>query len=109
MDNYSLDIPPHQYLFIKYVFKMESNSLDTPRHQKVFTCAINNKVMWRPMQPMLTICGHRGQNPGGVRQPGSDTNISSLSHNFQQCFASHFDAVGCQNYYCQFKYMYILW
>ena len=55
-----------------------------------------------------TICGHRGQNPGGVGQPGSDTNISTVSHNFQQCCVSHFDAVGCQNYYCQFKYMYIL-
>ena len=32
---------------------MESNSLDTPRHQNVFMCALNNKVMWRPIQPML--------------------------------------------------------
>ena len=76
-----------------------------------FMCALNNKIIWRPIQPMLNnytwTSGPEPRGPGGVEQPGSDTNISTVSHNFQQCCASHFDAVGCQNFYCQFKYMYV--
>ena len=75
--------------------------MDTPWHQNVFTCALNNTPMWRPIQPMLNnYMWTSGPEPRGVRQPGSGTNISTVSHNFQQCCASHFVAVRCQNYYC---------
>ena len=75
---------------------MESNSLDTPRHKNVLTCALNNKVMWRPIQLMLNnYMWTSGSEPGGggVRQSGSDTNISTVSHNFQQFCVSNFDTI----------------
>ena len=58
--------------------------------------------MWRPIQPVLN--NYRTQE---VRQSGTDTSISTVSQNFQQCCAGHFDVVGCQNYYCQIKYIHV--
>ena len=80
---------------------MDSNSFDTPRHQKLFTCALNNKVMWRPIQPMLNnYMWTSGPYPRGCQ---------TIWIRHEYFISGHFDAVGCQSYYCQFKHMYILW
>ena len=79
-----LRITPKSRAKVCVQWKIESNSLDTPRHQNLLMCPLNNKVMWRPMQPMLNnYMWTSGPEPRVVRQPGSDTNISSVSHNFQ--------------------------